>query len=88
MYHLTASTGLDISTENPASTTTALRTELDLHLAAGPVSWTVTIDGLAGKHMGRIQIPDPQSPGSNEFIDDLVTDLLDNLTADNRSPLN
>ena len=82
MYHLSVSTGLDITTKDPANTTAALRTELERHLADGAVTWSVTIDGLPGKHMGRIHIPDPQSPDSNEFIDDLVATLLCNLTAD------
>lgn len=87
MYHLTTSTGLDISAADPAIATAALRTELDQHLAAGPVRWNVAVDGLPGRHMGQISVPEVQSPDPIEFIDDLVATVLDNLTADCRPTL-
>jgi len=82
VYHLTTSTGLDISAADPAIATAALRAELDRHLAAGPVRWNVAVDGLPGKHMGQISVPEVQSPDSIEFIDDLVATVLENLTGD------
>lgn len=82
MYHLTTSTGLDISAADPAVTTAALRTELDRHLAAGPVAWNVAVEGLPGQHMGQISVPEVHSLDSIEFVDDFVATVLDNLTAD------
>lgn len=84
MYHLTTSTGLDISAADPAGATGALRTELDKHLAAGPVRWTVAVDGFPDKHMGQISVPEIENPASGQFIDDLIATVLDNLIADCR----
>lgn len=84
MYHLTTSTGLDISAADPAGATAALRTELDRHLAAGPVRWTVSVHGFPDKHMGQMSVPEVENPASIQFIDELIATVLDNLTADCR----
>ena len=82
MYHLTTSTGLDIFAADPAGATAALRTELDQHLAAGPVRWTVAVDGFPDKHMGQMSVPETENPASIQFIDDLIATVLENLAAD------
>lgn len=84
MYHLTTSTGLDITAADPAGATAALRTELDQHLAGGPVRWTVAVDGFPDKHMGQLSVPEVENPASIQFIDDLLATVLDTLAADCR----
>src|SRR4051812_31314161 len=82
MFHVTSSTGLAIDTLDPATAAAALRREFDVHLADGPVSWTVTIDGLPGKHTGRIEVPDITKETAQRFIADHYAEILTSLTAD------
>ena len=82
MFHVTSSTGLAIDTLDPATAAAALRREFDVHLADGPVSWTVTVDGLPGKHAGRIEIPDITKDTALRFIADHHSEILASLTVD------
>ena len=75
MFHVTSSTGLAIDTLDPATAATALRHQFDAHLAHGPVSWTVTVDGFPGKHAGRIEIPDITKETAQQFIAEQYTGL-------------